>query len=74
MRAFAHTLIASLLFGAILCSPVLAEEPSEKPKGPEKPKVAGPEKPKTPEKPKAAGPAKPKPANRLSKETSPYLL
>lgn len=74
MRAFAHTLIASLLFGAILCSPVLAEEPSEKPKGPEKPKVAGPEKPKTPEKPKAAGPAKPKPANRLAKETSPYLL
>ena len=65
MRAFAHTLIASLLFGAILCSPVLAEEPSEKPKGPEKPKVAEAKPVETPkpqpEKPAETAKAPPKP-------------
>lgn len=75
MRTFPHSL-AVFVFAltALIISSARAEDPAAKPKEPEKPKVAGPEKPKTAEKPKVVGPAKPRPANRLAKETSPYLL
>ncbi|MCE9529337.1 MAG: thioredoxin domain-containing protein, partial [Planctomycetales bacterium] len=75
MRTFARSLAVTLLaLAAFPCSQSRAEDPAAKPKESEKPKVAGPEKPKTPEKPKVVGPVKPRPANRLAKETSPYLL
>lgn len=75
MRTFPDSL-AVFVFAltALITSSARAEEPVAKPKESEKPKVAGPEKPKTAEKTKVVGPAKPRPANRLAKETSPYLL
>ncbi|MFN0020910.1 MAG: thioredoxin domain-containing protein [Pirellulaceae bacterium] len=75
MRTFALSLAAiSLALATLPSSLARAEDPATKPKESEKPKVAGSEKPKTPEKPKVVGPVKPRPANRLAKETSPYLL
>ena len=64
---YTKAILAALL---VASSPAFADDPTTKPAKPSLEKTKEPPK----EKPKSAGPAKPKPANRLAKETSPYLL